>query len=506
MGYFNEFPHTRIYDGDLGWLIKIYKELVTLYKSNNEYLQGLIDDIEQITLDQLQEWLEDGTIGGDLLDKLVYNHSYIYPESYGAVGDGVTDDTQAFIQAFNKLDEDTSYVLYLSPNKNYLVRQAFTLKSNYKIQGTFTNNEYRDSSILTTENANTFTLSEDVTNVSIDGVCFVNNGNWFLNTSYVLRYLSSITNCGFYGFNYVFSQSFLSSMLQNLSIQNSNGIGTLKGSDNYIDHLYCSGSTTNTYDALMYSQLSNSYINFLYLTGVINGSTGVNNLIVIQSGRGNTWQNLYLDYPLNDCLLIKNDLDTTRVQVFRNIFCRGFGGYAIEFMGTSRNFIIDGLILTASHIPDVRPDNPNLIRIPTTTYFTQLSNITSQIANYVVDNQSGTSYILDNYNHINTFYTNYQINNLAVSSSDISLADKQISQFDFNIGDINNVKLESSATIYCDIMNGNTKLNLHVIVTSIRDYHLRGIIINASGGSVAVPKTARYNFTIYGIRNDNLAV
>lgn len=62
MGFFNEFPHTRIYDGDLGWLIKIYKELVALYKSNNEYLNEIIQKIESMTEEQLQEWLDDGTL------------------------------------------------------------------------------------------------------------------------------------------------------------------------------------------------------------------------------------------------------------------------------------------------------------------------------------------------------------------------------------------------------------------------------------------------------------
>lgn len=48
MGYFNEFPHTRGYDGDLGWLIKMYKELVALYKSNNDYLDDIIKNLSQV--------------------------------------------------------------------------------------------------------------------------------------------------------------------------------------------------------------------------------------------------------------------------------------------------------------------------------------------------------------------------------------------------------------------------------------------------------------------------
>ena len=45
MGYFNEFPFTRNYDGDLGWLIKIYKELTEYYKSIENVLRNDLETI-----------------------------------------------------------------------------------------------------------------------------------------------------------------------------------------------------------------------------------------------------------------------------------------------------------------------------------------------------------------------------------------------------------------------------------------------------------------------------
>ena len=69
MGYFNEFPHTRGYDGDLGYLIKMYKKLVAEYASIEEQYEALTkiyemiqNDIKNITIEQLQQWLEDGTL------------------------------------------------------------------------------------------------------------------------------------------------------------------------------------------------------------------------------------------------------------------------------------------------------------------------------------------------------------------------------------------------------------------------------------------------------------
>ena len=55
MGYFNEFPHTRGYDGDLGYLIKMYKELMNFYKNINEILTNNIEEI-------LNGYLNDGML------------------------------------------------------------------------------------------------------------------------------------------------------------------------------------------------------------------------------------------------------------------------------------------------------------------------------------------------------------------------------------------------------------------------------------------------------------
>ena len=55
MGYFNEFPHTKTYDGDLGYLIKMYKELVE-YTRNIEKV--LTNNLEAI----LNEYLNEGEL------------------------------------------------------------------------------------------------------------------------------------------------------------------------------------------------------------------------------------------------------------------------------------------------------------------------------------------------------------------------------------------------------------------------------------------------------------
>lgn len=55
MGYFNEFPHTRNYDGDLGWLIKMYKDLLSYYSDIDNILNNNLEKI-------LQDYLESGKL------------------------------------------------------------------------------------------------------------------------------------------------------------------------------------------------------------------------------------------------------------------------------------------------------------------------------------------------------------------------------------------------------------------------------------------------------------
>lgn len=66
MGYY-DFPHTRTYDSDLGFLIKRYKELNKDYDTLVKIYEMVQNDIENITIEQLQKWLDDGTIENILL-------------------------------------------------------------------------------------------------------------------------------------------------------------------------------------------------------------------------------------------------------------------------------------------------------------------------------------------------------------------------------------------------------------------------------------------------------
>lgn len=91
---FFEFPHTRTYDTDLGWLIKDYKHLTELYETLDQWkneTQPTIDDFKllyaQIESGNLPEGMTEG-----IHKWLTENASDIIPDIVGAVFFGLTLD------------------------------------------------------------------------------------------------------------------------------------------------------------------------------------------------------------------------------------------------------------------------------------------------------------------------------------------------------------------------------------------------------------------------------
>lgn len=201
MGYY-EFPHTRNYDTDLGYLIKRYFELSTDFESLEKNFNDLkawciaqlnSEALKTLVANKLDEWLQDGTLaslinnallhvttydtvvemlthtglengskiyctgadsvndgkGGhfrirarlstDTIDnytlylidggikvaeRIIEKFEYVTPEMFGAIGDGINDDTQAIISAIN-----SEYDVKFTDNKIYGIQNADTLFS-----------------------------------------------------------------------------------------------------------------------------------------------------------------------------------------------------------------------------------------------------------------------------------------------------------------------------------------------------------------------------------------
>lgn len=93
MGYF-EFPHTRTYDSDLGWLIKTVKSLLECCESMQEWKTQHEEEYDQ--LKQLYDDIMNGTFPPALVEAFnkwaKANMPELLTEMVKSVWFGITDD------------------------------------------------------------------------------------------------------------------------------------------------------------------------------------------------------------------------------------------------------------------------------------------------------------------------------------------------------------------------------------------------------------------------------
>jgi len=119
MAIFDQFPYTNFHELNLDWMIKAVKE---------------VKDNIDTTAENAAIATEQANIAKEQADLSKYYAENITlyfetPEQYGAVGDGVTDDTQAFKDLFATGNKQVK----CSPGKNYMLSDVISLKNNTHI-------------------------------------------------------------------------------------------------------------------------------------------------------------------------------------------------------------------------------------------------------------------------------------------------------------------------------------------------------------------------------------
>lgn len=147
------YKDSMSYYETLAWLCKYLEETVIptvnqngeavqdlqgLYIQLNNYVTHYFDnlDVQEEINNKLDEMVENGTFQ-EIIGE--YFALYITPEMYGAIGDGETDDTQAFNNALSSLTNGG--LLLLKPNKNYKITDTINVPANVSIQGINTFND-----------------------------------------------------------------------------------------------------------------------------------------------------------------------------------------------------------------------------------------------------------------------------------------------------------------------------------------------------------------------------
>lgn len=123
MGYY-EFPHTRNYDQDLGFLIKKYNKLNKDYNTLINIYEIVKNNIKNITIEELEKWLDDGTIENILLSssKVVLK----IDTTIEMLKQNFIDGTLIKTIGYNSVDDFKGALFYVSKtpiNKKYYIKK-----------------------------------------------------------------------------------------------------------------------------------------------------------------------------------------------------------------------------------------------------------------------------------------------------------------------------------------------------------------------------------------------
>ena len=169
---------------------KLSTDTVTAFKQLNAFINDIFSDNDLNTILQnvLTRMFENGTMQKYLKPLL----GYVTPEMFGAIGDGVTDDTTSFQKMFD------THQPVLIQSKTYLITATLNITSNINITGNgnakikFTGTGYLFSGVTTGDYFN---------GINFEGV----NTETTQNSLYLGHFQSSYYNaCNFTNFNCVF--------------------------------------------------------------------------------------------------------------------------------------------------------------------------------------------------------------------------------------------------------------------------------------------------------------
>lgn len=166
-----EYPHTANYETDLTFLIHRYKDLKGDYETLIDIYKIIKDKITEVTLEQLQEWLDDGTIDNIINEKI-----------FGELNDRVNANTENIEILKTKVDTNASDISKLKDdvktNSGNIADNSNKIADNSK--NIANNQRWSVCDTVTTKGkirviANPAIWSSTNLTMGLNGICFADN-------------------------------------------------------------------------------------------------------------------------------------------------------------------------------------------------------------------------------------------------------------------------------------------------------------------------------------------
>ena len=274
---------------------------------------------------------------GDRLDEVdsqlehkVNNYDlFVNVKDFGVVGNGVNDDTEAMLNAFNYVKSlDKKIPIFIPPDLTCLISSPLPLFDGLYLYSTINNSEFGNKAIIINKTSNLFEINSDVSDVNIHGLEFrgnsANKDTYFIReddfaSGKILKY-SNINNCGFNYFKTAIKGRILGCKITNNFFNNGFSVLHLAGSDNIIQNNFIDNANNLNKDDFLvkFESLSLTKFENNYLTGAVAVGNGAM-LMSIKYGEGLVISRNWLDYS-EGCAIY---FYTTHDHIIRDNFVRG---------------------------------------------------------------------------------------------------------------------------------------------------------------------------------------
>lgn len=176
MGLYRHFPYTNFHELNLDWFLAHFDEIMAEWELYKNKIDDKIDE-----LDAFKEWFEQWTsaeIDNTVWDWLTTHPEaitmnwFVTPQMYGALGNGINDDTNAFKASFNSGKQ------VIVPVGNYRLSETLITDEAilYIDKGIYPDNKLICSKNITKSPVNAYNLEnknlEDFNLVGLQGCCY----------------------------------------------------------------------------------------------------------------------------------------------------------------------------------------------------------------------------------------------------------------------------------------------------------------------------------------------